>query len=178
MTLARWLQSNDAMPAQVIKDRTQKFGRNVMAVGSVMLVLAWVPGIKIEQFKPFGFDFTAARGSMLSVWCLLMGILVYYFIRFCVDVRIDYLNSDPARKEYFATWRDLKRKARKAEKIKGAMRDESREVKTAEMRPKIIDARKFLFLEVKLPIIVSLAAAMTALDQFLDYWPSPSRGIF
>ena len=162
------------MPAQVIKDRTQKFGRNVVAAGSVMLVLAWVPGIKIEQFKPFGFDFTAARGSMLSVWWLLLGILVYYFIRFCVDVRIDYLKSNPTRKEEFKIWRDLKRKARKAKKIKGAMRDESSEAEIARLRPKIIEARKFLFLEVGLPFIVFVAAFLTALNQNLDYWPSLS----
>ena len=162
------------MPAQTLNDRTQKYGRNLLAAGGVILVLAWVPGIDIEQFKPLVFDFSAEKGSMLSVWCLLMGILVYYFIRFCVDVRIDYLKSNPTRKEEFKIWQDLKRKARKAEETKGAMRDESTEAEIARLRPKIIDARKFLFLEVKLPIIVSLAAAMTAFDQILDYWPSPS----
>ena len=162
------------MPAQTLNDRTQKYGRNLLAAGGVILVLAWVPGIDIEQFKPLGFDFSAEKRNMLSVWWLLLGILVYYFIRFCVDVRIDYLKSNPTRKEDFEIWQGLKRKARKAEETKGAMRDESREAKTAEMRPKIIDARKFLFLEVRLPIIVSLAAAMTALIQIVAYWPSPS----
>ena len=84
-----------------------------MAIGGVILVLAWVPGIKIEQFEPFGFDFTNARGSLLSVWWLLAGILGYYFVRFCIDFWVDYLEWEPRGKKEILKWWNAKKKIRK-----------------------------------------------------------------
>jgi len=75
-----------------------------MATSAVILVLAWVPGIDIEQFKPFGLEFTKESGSLLSVWCLLAVILIYYVVRFSVDLWVDFLEWNLSRKRMDAKW--------------------------------------------------------------------------
>jgi hypothetical protein len=45
-----------------------------------MVVLAWVPEVDIEKFKPFGLEVSA--GSALSIWALLSCVLIYYFANF------------------------------------------------------------------------------------------------
>lgn len=73
---------------QPLRERTLLHGRNVMAVSSVLITLAWVPGIDVAKFHPFGFEFT--DDSLLSAWLLLLAVLLYYAVRFWVDNRVDY----------------------------------------------------------------------------------------
>jgi hypothetical protein len=70
-----------------LTERTLVHGRNVMAIAGIMMVLAWVPGIEVREFHPLGFTFD--DGSMLSAWCLLVGVLAYYVARFFNDWTID-----------------------------------------------------------------------------------------
>ena len=74
---------------QPVSDRTLVHGRNVMAIAGVLIVLAYVPGIEIEKFKPFGFQFDT--DSLLSAWGLLAVVLFYYTTRFIVDCSVEWL---------------------------------------------------------------------------------------
>jgi len=58
-----------------------------MATAAVINVLAWVPEIEVERFKPFGFDIAA--GGALSLWGVLCAVLVYYFASFGLGVWIE-----------------------------------------------------------------------------------------
>ncbi len=79
---------------EILQEQTHKYGRNLTAAAGVILVLAWVPGIEVSEFEPFGFVIGDVPGGELSIWCLLTGIFVYYFIRFSVSLRIDYLAGE------------------------------------------------------------------------------------
>ena len=159
------------MPDPILKDRAQKFGRNVMAAAGVILVLAWVPGIRIDQFQPLGFKFNAASGSILSVWCLLAGILGYYFVRFSVDVTVNYLEWNPVRKADFRSWKHNKKSIRDAKKIPGAAMNEDWIDRITELRPKIIYARQFFVLEIGMPFVFFAAAAITVWLRIVANWP-------
>ena len=76
------------MAVEILEDQTRKYGRNLTAAAVVILVFYWVPGIEISEFELFGFVIGEAAGSELSIWYLLTGILVYYFVRFSVSLRI------------------------------------------------------------------------------------------
>jgi len=72
-----------------LSDRTLAHGRNVMAIASVLITLAWVPGINVEDFKPFSFTFDADNWK--AAWGVLAGVLSYYLIRFGMDCRTDWI---------------------------------------------------------------------------------------
>ena len=155
----------------ILKDRAQKFGRNAMVPASVILVLAWVPGIDIEKFKPFGFEFTAESGSLLSVWCLLAGILVYYFVRFSVDVTVDFLAYNPRRKTLDAKWQRARQGIRDAKNTQGAIEPTDQMLTISELRPERIHMRQFYVLEVGLPVVLFLTAAKTLFLRIGPLWP-------
>lgn len=69
-------------------DRSLKYGRNVLAVSSTILVLAWVPNIDICDFSPLGFKVTGE--GALSLWGILTAVLGYYLIHFVVGCMIDF----------------------------------------------------------------------------------------
>jgi len=159
------------MPDQILKDRTQKFGRIAMATSAVILVLAWVPGINIEQFKPLGFDFSAARGSMFSVWCLLAGILVYYFVRFCVDLWVDFLEWNLSRKRMDAKWQRAQQGIRDAKNLQGAVEPTDQMLTNTQLRTTSIHRQQVIVLEVGLPGILFAAAVMTLWERIIPLWP-------
>lgn len=70
-----------------LADRTLVHGRNTMAIAGVILVLAWLPGIEITKFEPFGFKFDV--GSEISAWFLLFVAMIYYAARFYKDCHTD-----------------------------------------------------------------------------------------
>lgn len=72
-----------------LSDRALKYGRNVVAVSGVIIVLAWMPEIDIDRFKPFGFEFT--EEGERSVWIVLLVVLGYYFVMWVIAARIDYV---------------------------------------------------------------------------------------
>ena len=72
------------MGFRILNDRAQKYGRNVTIAARVILVLAWAPGIDIDSFKPLGFEFKPGSKGKLSTWCLLLGVLVYYYSGFAL----------------------------------------------------------------------------------------------
>ncbi len=126
-----------------------------MAAAGVILVLAYVPYIRIEKFAPLGFDFS--EGGELSVWGLLTTVLVYYAIRFCADCWVDYKG-----------WRDTYRGARA----------DPPEV----LRSEYVFARhtsrlrmKFWVLDVAPPALMFLAALFATYQQVAPLvWPPPS----
>ncbi len=142
-----------------------------MVAASVILVLAWVPGIDIEKFKPFGFEFTAESGSLLSVWCLLAGILVYYFVRFSVDVTVDFLAWNPGRKVLNSKWQRARQGIRDAKNTQGAIEPTDQMHTISDLRPTKIHAWQFYVLDVGLPVALFAAAAITAYLRIVAYWP-------
>ena len=87
--------------APPLSDRALKHGRNVMATSGVIVVLAWVPEIDVEKFKPFGFEISS--GGALSIWGVLCAVLVYYFASFIFDSCIDI--PDPVAGIGVTEWR-------------------------------------------------------------------------
>ncbi len=102
------------MAEPILKDRAQKYGRNVLFAAGVILVLDYVPGISIDKFKPLGFKFDPTSDSEFYLWCLLAFGLGYYFVRFLVDASADYLKRGPDEKDYF---RDRKRLKKQIENV-------------------------------------------------------------
>ncbi len=71
-----------------LSDRTLKYGRNVLAVSAIILVLAYVPYIDVTTFKPLGFDLE--KGGEISVWGILAAVLFYYGAQFVSGCWIEY----------------------------------------------------------------------------------------
>ena len=76
------------VPAESFSDRALKYGRNVIAISSVILILALVPGIDVEHFEAFGFKIRA--GGEFWAWCMLCTVLAYYFGMFVFTWRVDF----------------------------------------------------------------------------------------
>jgi len=159
------------MPDQILKDRTQKFGRNATATSAVILVLAWVPGIDIEQFKPFGLEFTKESGSLLSVWCLLAVILIYYVVRFSVDLWVDFLEWNLSRKRMDAKWQRAQQGIRDAKNLQGAVEPTDQMLTNTLLRTTSIHRQQVIVLEVGLPGILFAAAVMTLWERIIPLWP-------
>ena len=121
----------------------QKYGRNVTIAAGVILVLAWAPGIDIDSFKPLGFEFKPGSKGKLSTWCLLLGVLVYYFFRFCVDARIDYLGSFHQRRIHWSNWKSAKKNLRNSRSQGDGNSVVNQMNKYADVNPWIIEVRKF-----------------------------------
>ena len=128
-------------------ERTLKYGRNVLAVGCVILVLAWVPHIEIDKFLPLGFDI--ASGGELSVWGLLGTVLVYYGFRFFVDCRIDVL----AWYETYGETRPIRNPDLPGRRHKQRLR------------------KRFWFLDVAPPVLIFVSALLAVITQMWDLWP-------
>ncbi len=65
--------------------RTLAHARHVMTVAGVIMVLAWVPGWNLATLNPFGFMIDAM--TVLSIWCVLSGVLAYFTIRLFIGVQ-------------------------------------------------------------------------------------------
>ncbi len=80
-----------------LSDRPLKYGRNVMWLSSVILVLAYVPYVEVNKFEPLGFDLS--EGGEISVWGILGAVLIYYALQFYVagvlDFRVWYHGNSP-----------------------------------------------------------------------------------
>jgi hypothetical protein len=81
----------------ILRERAQKYGRNLMFTNGTILALAWLPGINVGQFKILGFDFDAASGSELSFWWIMLTVFVYFAIRYYAEGDVDYNNSLDSR---------------------------------------------------------------------------------
>ena len=121
-----------------------------MAAAGVILVLAYVPYIRIEKFAPLGFDFN--EGGKLSVWGLLTTVLVYYAIRFCADCWADYKG-----------WRDTYR---------GHFRAPPGKPSQAELFNRHTRRlnKKFWVFDVAPPALMLLAALFAAYQQVSALW--------
>lgn len=145
--------------APPLSDRTLKYGRNVMATSGVIVVLAWVPGIEIDRFKPFGFDFS--DGGALAFWCVLFVVMFYYFISFVIGaaINIHLWMSDPGGlKVKWAEGADKK-------PIIGAgfVRAVSlRDVRFTNWR---------MWFDVGTPTVMLIAAMVAAVPRIVDLWP-------
>ncbi len=133
-----------------LSDRSLVHGRNVMAAAGVILVLAYVSDIQIEDFEPLGFDFS--KGGELSVWCLLAGVLVYYAFRFGADCWTDYRG-----------WRDTYR---------GSLAVPSGTTRSDHVVARHVRRlyRKFWFWDVTIPAVMFLAAIFAAYQQIVALW--------
>ncbi len=60
---------------QISLGEGNKYSRNVTILSSTIIVLAWVPGISIQNFKPFGFE--ACRAEPW-IWIMLLIVLCFY----------------------------------------------------------------------------------------------------
>lgn len=82
--------SNHPMASDVkppLTDRTLKYGRNVIAISSVIIVLAFVPNIELDGFRPFGLKIS--EDGERSIWGVLGIVLIYYAFSFGVAAVID-----------------------------------------------------------------------------------------
>ena len=52
-----------------LSDRPLKYGRNVMWLSSVILVLAYVPYVELNKFQPLGFDLSEGGEIALISAC-------------------------------------------------------------------------------------------------------------
>lgn len=73
-----------------LSERTATHGRNVMAISSLTLALAWVPGINLEDLTIFGLNFENEEPAQISAWALIATVLIYYCWRFCMDFITDF----------------------------------------------------------------------------------------
>ena len=80
-----------------LSDRPLKYGRNVMWLSSVILVLAYVPYVELNKFQPLGFDLS--EGGEIAIWGILGAVLIYYALQFYVagglDFRVWYHGNSP-----------------------------------------------------------------------------------
>ncbi len=137
-----------------LSDRTLKYGRNVLAVSAVILVLAYVPYIDVETFKPLGFD--PAQGGAMSVWGILAGMLVYYGLQFVFGCRIEYL-------AWIRSYIPMNQFGKRG--FKSGMPGDHREKLVA-------SHRRFWWLDLGLPGVCLLAALPTACWRTYQLWPS------
>lgn len=72
--------------SQPLSDRPLKYGRNVAAISSAIIVLAQVDKVTIFNFSAFGF--TNVPESTL--WAFLWIVVAYYLVTFLVNARVDY----------------------------------------------------------------------------------------
>jgi len=124
-----------------LSDRPLKYGRNVMALSSVILVLAYVPYIEVSKFKPLGFDLSV--GGEISIWGILGIILLYYAFQFGVAAWLDYrvwIYSNPAK------FPPDNMERRPAERL------------SEEQKQRGYVLRRFIFLDVVIPTVLFLVA--------------------
>jgi hypothetical protein len=138
----------------ILKDRAEKFGRNLMAAGGVILVLAWVPGIDLKGFEPLGFKFKPGSDAEFSLWCLLAGILVYYGVRFAILAAVDFTGKDPSFKPTVMprSWWN----------INGII---------PERLAYAIEKMQFYIFDIIIPLFVTIAAFATVVWKIGALWP-------
>ena len=137
-----------------LSDRTLKYGRNVLVAGVVILVLAYVPYINVETFKPMGFD--PDKGGAMSVWGILVAVLVYYGLQFGFGCRIEYL-------AWARTYKPLDQFGKKRAFKQGLPADQREKAEAS--------LRRFWWLDVGLPVVCLLVALPTAGWQIYQLWP-------
>ena len=144
-----------------------KYGRNVMAVAGAILVLAWVPDIDIDRFKPLGFDFK--KGGEIALWGLLGAALAYYSGRFLIDVYIDYSNW---RREYRTELLKLKGALKAADKGSSREREAfNKEPRSARYRA-LRNFRRRFYIDVAIPSAMSAAAVWAVASRMFALWPT------
>ncbi len=156
------------MAVQILEERTHKYGRNVMATAGVILVLAWVPGIEISAFEPFGFVIGDAPGGELSIWWLLGGVLVYYFVRFLVSLGIDVLEKRDSIATRYHQLRDDKFAVDSLDTGKGARKQAQTRIWL--FPPNLVAEWQFLILEAGMPIVLFSFAAFAAYVEIGSLW--------
>lgn len=73
-------KSEEITEFQSFTERTLKFGRNLMAATVPIILFAWVDALDIKKFKPF--DYEIQKGEEIFIWGMLLGVLLYYGVRF------------------------------------------------------------------------------------------------
>ena len=170
LTHAHWLPSNAGMAVEILQERTHKYGRNVTAAAVVILVLAWVPGIEVSEFEPFGFVVREAPSAELSIWCLLTGILVYYFVRFLVSLRIDYLERSKFIRGYFDRLRGYNNELDRWLGRNDHERIDQVKGRISEIRSDGVQVWQFYVLEAGMPVAIFLLAAIAASFEIYTLW--------
>ncbi|MCH9018987.1 MAG: hypothetical protein IIA73_01285 [Proteobacteria bacterium] len=158
------------MAFEILQERTHKYGRNVTAAASVILVLAWVPGIEISEFEPFGFVIGDAPGGELSIWCLLTGILVYYFIRFSVSLRIDYLANSRFIRGYFKDLQTYKNDLQRGIERKDPSRIKNAKKNISGKTSDRVQVWQFYIFEAGMPVALFAFAAFAAYVEIGTLW--------
>ena len=148
--------------APPLSDRALKYGRNVMATSGVIVVLAWVPEIDVEKFKPFGFEISS--GGALSIWGVLCAVLVYYFASFIFDSCID-----------IPVWRDEQKAnlvlLRRVKEGLSHNPDELSAVKSTQ------HTLWRLWVDLGAPTGLFIAAMTAAILRIVDLWPTGANGV-
>ena len=158
------------MAVEILQERTHKYGRNVTAAAGVILVLTWVPGIKISEFEPLGFDIGPGSGGELSIWCLLTGILVYYFCRFSVSLRIDYLANSHQIRSHYSHLQNYKNQLQQGIEHKNPEQVENAKVNISGIRSDGGQVWQFYILEVGMPFVLFVFAAYAEYVQISSLW--------
>ncbi|MBT5667619.1 MAG: hypothetical protein HOJ06_19930 [Rhodospirillaceae bacterium] len=160
------------MALNVLQESTKKYGRNVMAVAAAILVLGADVGIKINNLVIS----VEGQPGYFSFWCLLAGILIYYAVRFSVNLRIDWLAGSSVLWKHRRNLRNFK-KAHDAA-VKGG--DESSVAKErrklSNERPISVEFWRTCVLDIAVPAALCIVAAIMAGIKIIEYWPSPGPG--
>lgn len=128
--------------------RTMVHGRNLMAIAGALVVLAWLPGVEVKDFHPFGFTFDGR--SLLSFWSLITFVLFYYAVRFVVDAWTD-----------FKPWMDVFRGQVIRSKSEGGQGVHQQNADRQAMRI----YRRFVWLDFALPMAFFCIGLVAAIDE-------------
>jgi hypothetical protein len=124
-----------------------------------MVVLAWVPGVDIKKFEPFGFEISA--DSALSIWALLSCVLIYYFANFMFTSLIERRSWNLEHVVEF-------------KKFRGRHNPEVH--RNDQLDPKTSwDIQSFewrLWADMGPPIILFIAALVAAISSMVKLWPT------
>ena len=83
----------------IVSDRTLKYGRNVLVIGSMIFTLTFIPNINVTDFEPFGYSFTD-KGET-SFWVIIFFTLAYHYFQFGFNWGVDVESDHQARVVYF-----------------------------------------------------------------------------
>ena len=153
------------MAADILQERAQKYGRNVTIAAGTILVLAWVPGIDIDKFKPLGFDISESPSAELSFWCILFGVLAFYFVRFSISLRIDYLDHKTHMTAHFSARRNMRSQRRTAIEHSDADDLADAKAKLSTTRWNHNEICQFYILDAGLPVGLFVLAAVATVMQ-------------
>lgn len=159
------------MAVEILNDQTRKYGRNLTAAAVVILVFYWVPGIEISEFELFGFVIGEAAGSELSIWYLLTGILVYYFVRFSVSLRIDSLANWRFIAGHYSNLETQKKNLKEGIVLKDTQAIAVAKRQISDLRSGGAQVWQFYILEAGMPLALFAFAAITASIEIIALLP-------